>query len=166
MDHKVVLEDAEEHDRDTEEIFEDNLLDTFYPQRPARLEDVCLYNFVANYDWYGKDCDGDRKYTKLKKPRLPNRKVFDPEKDAQREDYYYSLIVLFVPFRTESSLLLDNERGEEAFHRLVNPDCCSYHARLQMLEAQSSIQKINEARHADLEEKISNDEPQLTGKQP
>ena len=51
MDHKVVLEDAEEHDRDTEEIFEDNLLDTFYPQRPARLEDVCLYNFVANYDW-------------------------------------------------------------------------------------------------------------------
>jgi len=53
-----------------------------------------------------------------------------------------------VPFRTESSLLLDIERAEDAFHRLENPDCSSYHARLQMLEAQSNI-KINEARHAD-----------------
>ena len=102
---------------------------------------------------------------KLKKPRLPNYKLFDPEKEAQREDYYYSLILLFVPFRTESSLLLDNKKGGEAFHRLVNTDCSSYHARLQILEAQSNI-KINEARHADgEEEKISkeDDEPQLMG---
>jgi len=83
MDHKVLLEIAE-HDPDTEEIFEDNLLDIFYPQRPARLKDVCLYNFVANYGWYGKDANGDRKYTKLKKPRLPNHKLFGPEKEAER----------------------------------------------------------------------------------
>jgi len=99
----------------------------------------------------------------LKKPRLPNHKLFDPEKEAQREDYYYSLILLFVSFRIESSLLLDNEKAEEAFHRLVNTDCSSYHARLLMLEAQSNI-KINEVRHADGEEKISeDDEPQLMG---
>ena len=54
-------------------------------------------------------------------------------------------------------------RAEEAFHRLVNPDCSSYHARLQMLEAQSNV-KINETIHADHEEKISkDDEPQLMG---
>ena len=163
LDHKTLLEIAE-HDPDTEEIFEDNLLDTYYPQRPTRLEDVCLYDFVANYDWYGKDANGDRKYSKLKKPCLTNHiKLFDPEKEAQREDYYYSLILLFVPFQTESSLLLDNERAEEAFYRLVNTDCSSYHARLQMLEAQSNI-KINEARHADGEEEISKDDkPQLMG---
>ena len=82
-------------------------------------------------------------------------------KRKHREDYYYySVILLFVPFRTDSSLLLDNERAEEAFHRLVNTDCSSYHARLQMLEAQSNIKKINEA---DGEGKISNDDdkPQL-----
>ena len=83
MDHKVLLEIAE-HDPDTEEIFEDNLLDTFYPQRRARLEDVCLYNFVANYDWQGEDANGDRKYSKLKKPCLSNHKLFDPQKEAQR----------------------------------------------------------------------------------
>ena len=33
-----------------------------YPQRPAALEDVCLYDFVANYDYYTKDKNGDRKY--------------------------------------------------------------------------------------------------------
>ena len=203
MDHKVLLEMAE-HNPDTEEIFEDNLLDTYYPQRPARLEDVCLYDFVANYDWYAKDRNGNRKYSKLNKPRLPNHKLFDPEKEAQREDYYYSLILLFVPFRTESSLLHDNETAEEApekeaqredyyyslillfvpfrtessllhdnetaeeaFRRLVNTDSSSYHARLQkMLEAQSNIKKINEARHADgEEEKISKEDndPQLMG---
>jgi len=89
---------------------------------------------VANYGWYGKDANGDRKYSKLKKPHLPNHKLFDPEKEAKR-DYYYSLILLFVPFQRESSLLLVNERAKEAFHRLVNTDCSSYHARLQMLEA-------------------------------
>ena len=166
MDHKVLLEIAE-HNPDTEEIFEDNLLDTYYPQRPARLEDVCLYDFVANYDWYAKDRNGNRKYSKLNKPRLPNHKLFDPEKEAQREDYYYSLILLFVPFRTESSLLHDNETAEEAFRRLVNTDSSSYHARLQkMLEAQSNIKEINEARHADgEEEKISKEDndPQLMG---
>ena len=86
MDHKVLLEIAE-YDPDTEDIFENNLLDTFYPQRPARLEDVRLYDFVANCDWYGEDANGDRKYTKLKKRRLPNHKLFDPEKEAQREDH-------------------------------------------------------------------------------
>ena len=37
------------------------------------------------------------KYTKLKKSRLPNHKLFDPQKENQREDYFYSLILLFVP---------------------------------------------------------------------
>jgi len=57
MDHKVLLEIVE-HDTEPEEIFEDNLLETFYLQRPASLEDVCLYDFVANYNWYGKDANG------------------------------------------------------------------------------------------------------------
>jgi len=119
-------------------------------------------DFVANYDWYGKDANGVRKYPKLKKPSLPNHKLFDPEKEAPREDYYYPLILLFVPFRTESSLLLDNENAEEAFHRLVNTECSSYHARLQIMEAQSNI-KFSEARHADGEEISKDDEPQLIG---
>ena len=55
------------------------------------------------------------------------------------------------------------KKAEEAFHRLVNTDCSSYHARLRMLEAQSNIKKINEAKHADGEKISKDDEPQLMG---
>ena len=103
-DHKLLKEIAK-HDPNTEDIYEDSLLDTHYPQRPKDLEDVCLCDFVANYDWQVKDKNGDRKYAKLKKPRLPNHKLFDPQKETVRE---------------ESSLLVDNETAEEAFHRLMN----------------------------------------------
>ena len=164
-DHKVLQEIAE-NDPDTEEIFLDNLLDTYYPQRPDSLEAVCLHDFVANYDWQSKDSRGNRMYKKLRKPRLPNHKLFDPENENQREDYYYSLTLLFTPFREESSLLLESETAEEAFHRLVSSDSSAYHAKLKrMLEAQSNI-KINEARLANgKEEKVSmeDDDPQLMG---
>ena len=66
-----MLKVISEHDPDTEDIFEDNLIDTFYPQRPQELEDVCLYDFVANYDWQGRDDQGRRKYKRLTKAQLP-----------------------------------------------------------------------------------------------
>ena len=55
--------------------------------------------------------------------------VFDPEKESQREDYFYSLILLFVPFQNESDLLLPKETVEEAFSRLLpnNPNWSKYH---------------------------------------
>ena len=34
---------------------------------PDDLEDVCLHEFVANYNWYGKDSKEERKYSKLGK---------------------------------------------------------------------------------------------------
>ena len=112
-DHKQLKEIAE-HNPDNEDIFEDNI-DNFYPQRPQELED----DFVANYDWQGRDRQGRRIYKRLTKPKLPNHKLFDPENENQREDYYYSLVLLFSPFRDESSLLVDNETAQAAFHRLM-----------------------------------------------
>lgn len=47
-------------------------------------------------------------------------KTFDPDNENQREDYYYSLMLLFVPFRDESSLFREN-------------DLCAYHERLQTM---------------------------------
>ena len=63
----------------TEDISEDNLIDSYYPHRPRDMENICLYNFLANYEWYGKNDNGDRKYSKLTKPLLLNHKLFDPE---------------------------------------------------------------------------------------
>ena len=42
-----------ESDPNNEAIFEQNLIENYYPQRPKHLHKVCLYDFVANYNWYG-----------------------------------------------------------------------------------------------------------------
>ena len=48
-DHGEFLE-MESTDPDSEEIFKENLYNNYYPGRPDDLEDVCLHDFVANYD--------------------------------------------------------------------------------------------------------------------
>ena len=128
----------------------DNLLSTNYPNRPQELEEVCLYEFVAEYDWQSKDSRGNRRYWKLAKHRMVNHKIFDPSKESQREDYYYySLLLLFVPFRNETCILGKNKTPEEAFNWFL-PDsksCSRYHSHLQeMIKARKNVGKINEAR--------------------
>ena len=36
-------------------------------------------------------------------------------KEMERDDFYYSLIFLFVPFRDDSTLVMEGETMEEAF---------------------------------------------------
>jgi hypothetical protein len=165
-DHKVLQEMAK-HNPNSQTVFEDNVVDTFYPQRPSALDNVCLYDFVANYKLQGVDSQGQRVYRKLSKPRLPNHKIFDPGNENQREDYYYSLVLLFSPFKDESSLVLSNETAEQAYHRLLNSRSSSYHAKLKsILAAASNVKNINDARQANMEEEKKpeeDNEPQLLG---
>ena len=82
--------------------------------------------------------------------------MFDPEKEDERESYFYSLIFLFVPFRDESGLLLEGETAEVAFNRFLpnHSDCSLYHKKLQkMLKASSYLKQVNDAREQ--EEKVS-----------
>ena len=95
-DHSELLE-MESTDPDSDNIFKENLYSNYYPDRPEELQDLCLHDFVANFAWYGKDSKGQKKYRMLGKPRLVNHKIFDPEKEDHRADYFYSLILLFVP---------------------------------------------------------------------
>ena len=88
-DHKV-LEDVAKRDPASEDIFQDSLLDNHYPRRPSNLEGVCLYDSIANYDYSGTDSNGDRKYRKLRKPRLPNHRLFDPERRPDRSLLLFS----------------------------------------------------------------------------
>ena len=53
-DHKKI----KERNPNSADIFEASLLDTFYPERPADMEDVCLYDLVADYVKLGVDKNG------------------------------------------------------------------------------------------------------------
>ena len=152
---------------ESEDIFMEDIVSCNYPNRPDDLEDLCLHDFVANYDSHSKDSQGRRIYRKVTKSRLVSQKMFDPKKEDQRESFFYSLLLLFVPFRDESSLLQEQETAEEAFKRLLpaNVECSAYHARLQaMLKAQENLKAITDARKLSVpEEHESDDEPQLVG---
>ena len=88
------LKELEELDPGSEDVFMDNLVGNHYPDRPQNLEVVCLHDFVANYTASGKDKSGHKTYRKLQKPRLVNHYVFDPQKNEDREKYYYPLGIL------------------------------------------------------------------------
>ena len=71
---------------DATDIFENNLIHTFYPKRPSELDEVCLYNFIKDYmhDPQQGQC---HEYRQLTKPCIPNHKSFDPINENQKEDY-------------------------------------------------------------------------------
>ena len=100
-DHSKLTEMRECTPNSTD-IFEANLIDTFYPERPDDMEDVRLYDFVADYVKTGVDKHGNTTYHRLTKSVLPNHKLYNPTKEDEKENYYYSLLLLFVPFRNES----------------------------------------------------------------
>ena len=108
MNHSRLVE-MRESNPNSIAIFEDNVIDTFYPQRPDDMEDVCLYDFVASYVKCGIDKDGNVVYRELNKSVLPNHKMYNPNKENERESYFYSLLLLFVPFRNEEDLTEDGE---------------------------------------------------------
>ena len=130
-------------------IFNSNLINDFYPARPAEFENVCLYDFVKHYTYCGVDSSGNRAYRKLEKPRLPNHRMYDPTKENERENYYYSLLLLFVPFRHEADLIGEHSSAEEAFNEFLalNADMKCHHDKLvKMLEAHKKVTEINNDR--------------------
>ena len=76
LKNQKVLQKMAECNPNDKASFEDNVVDTFYLQRPAKLEHVCLYDFILN-EFQGIDDQGHRVYKKLGKPKLPNHKIFD-----------------------------------------------------------------------------------------
>ena len=114
-----------------------------------------------------KDSAGNRTYRKLTKPKFINHKMYDPNNPEEREDYFYALLLLFVPFRDESSLLNEDETAEEAFERLLpdDDDASTYHSRLQaMLKARNTLKEINQARELDpIEKNEDNEDPEVYG---
>ena len=64
-------------DPDSTEYFMNGVIDTHYPARPDKYEDMCLYEFVQWIDWR-KDNKGKVMYKKYTKPKLPNHKLWNP----------------------------------------------------------------------------------------
>ena len=89
-------------------------MDMFYPERPDNIEDVWLYDFVADYVKTGVDNRGNTTYCRLVKSVLPNHKLYIPDKENEKKSYY-RLLLFFVLFRDESDLMEEGGSAEDAF---------------------------------------------------
>ena len=92
------LQQLAESDPHSNDLYQANLIDNFYPNRPTSLAHVCLFDFVKWYRRGDNDAEGRRQYVRLGKPKIPNHRIYDPNKPDEREAYFYSLLLLFVPF--------------------------------------------------------------------
>ena len=95
---------------DSDDIFMEDIVSCNYPNRPDDLEDLCLHDFIANYDSHSKDSQGRHIYRKATKPRLVSHKTFDTKKRLFLffDSGFQSLTVVllhFVPFKNKPSLL-------------------------------------------------------------
>ena len=135
-------QELQQMDPDSNVLYQANLFDNFYPNRPAALSHVCLYDFVKWYRRGDDDAEGRRQYVRAGKPKVVNHRLYDPNKLDEREAYFYSLLLLFVPFTDESKLVGDGQTAEESFneHFKDYSSMEGHHESLQkMLQAQSKV---------------------------
>ena len=99
--------------------------------------------------------------------------MFDPSRENERESYYNSLLLLFMPFRNEDELIEKGESSEGAFNRHMQQNSAlnTHSEKLQrMLKAKENVNKLSETRQAaeknvPMSEPMEEDEgPQVAGK--
>ncbi|XP_044594803.1 uncharacterized protein LOC123272168 [Cotesia glomerata] len=97
---KEEIEELVRNDPESTEIFCPSLIDDYYPNRPKDLENLCLYNFAKWYDT-----------TKTE----PKNNINEYNIANRPEDYFYSLLLLFQPWRNIDELKNGFETYTESF---------------------------------------------------
>ena len=52
----IDFKDVEKMNRDSKEVFFNNIIDTYYPKRPEILDNMCLYDFASKFDYKTTPC--------------------------------------------------------------------------------------------------------------
>jgi len=156
---KRVLKPITEIDRllknnpESDDIFYAHWVLDVYPQRPDKLEDVCLHDLLA---WYEKAPTGSddmqlrRSGTYLRrrtqKPYIVTHKTVNPNKSSDdREIYFYHLLKLFKPWRDECELCEEGKTSHDKFmeEQLNYPAMSQYHQ--QQVHTASQDEEIDRA---------------------
>ena len=89
---------------DCKNILYPSLIDTYYPNRPTKLESTNLYTFMSWYDVLNKQRSKAATYypllgrylKKRNQPYLLNHYKYNPEQEPEK--YFYSMLLLFRPW--------------------------------------------------------------------
>lgn len=116
-------------------------MDDHYPARPQELENVCLYDFVKCYDVVKEIKDNSESYKfeygiikKRKLECLVSHKIYNVQQNP--EHYFYSLLLLFKPWRRLEDLKGNNETYTEAFDgcKIDLISALQHHEKLQEIQ--------------------------------
>ena len=163
--------DLQKADPKSSNIFHNDMLSTFYPQRPSNLENMSLKQYAANYKKvykkkgdHGDDNDDDKgsedcstscinepfielkgnngRMRKTPKEALVYHHEFDPH--VHPEQYYFSLLLLFKPWRKEEDLKGTCQTYQEAFEQSLKdfPQMKAYDSLKQKVA--SSRKKVDD----------------------
>jgi len=125
------------------DIFYSSLLDNHYPRRPSKLEKISLYEFAQWYDiskmkpksknteYY--EIDGDYYPKRRQRGHLINHYKYNV--NAQPEKYFFSLLLMFQPWRKLEALRNECDTYAESFHKikLHHVEALQYHEKLEEL---------------------------------
>ncbi|MEW8545326.1 MAG: DUF6570 domain-containing protein [Candidatus Thiodiazotropha sp.] len=140
---------------DSTDIFRSNVLD-YYTDRPDSMENVSLFKFAS---WYTL-CRGNQanqnaphsleriKLQSLGKTFRRRQKaavIRTPKFSPDTDNYFYSLLMLHLPYRHEKTLILPYSSVQEAFvhkHSLFDLQDIHYEAYLRDLEKIARLIKL------------------------
>ena len=147
---------------DSEDIWYPSMVDTYYPNRPSELEQTNLYTFMSWYDVVIKKPNEaityypilSRYLKKRQRPYLLNHFKYNPEQEPEK--YFFSMLLLFKPWRESDSLKADNSSYTEAFNNCKQElmDGIEYHEQLTRLqEADTKVRELISERRVELRKK-------------
>ena len=143
------LQQMAESDPDSNDLYQANLIDNFYPNRPASLGHVCLYDFVKWYRRGDNDAEGRRQYVSMLELESQRFQITEymTQTNQTNERHTFTLCYCLT--------------AEEAFneHFRDHSSMEHHHESLQkMLQAQAKVRRINEARK---EEEVPADKDEI-----
>ena len=137
------LESIVETNPTSQQIFYPHFVLDVYPDRPASLEDMSLHDFLSQYDKVPTR-ENDKNQLQLQTLSFSLRKrthnnyivthrLINPNKSPEDEElYYYQLLKLFKPWRSEADLVTPGQSHKDTFNSACNtyPDMNTYHNQL------------------------------------
>jgi len=159
-------------DPESIDIFYPSLVDDLYPHRPNELENISLYEFAQWYDISKiKPKNKYVEYYKIDNGKYLKRRqrgyLIDHYKvnvNTQPENYFFSLLLMFKPWRKLEDLRNGDDTYAESFHKekLHLVEALRYHEKLEELQKafETAKQLVQQCLDDDLQKQQSQDDPE------
>ena len=144
---------------ESSDIYTSSYIDDYYPNRPDKLEDCSLYEFMKWYDRMAPSTNIPQSWLSLKnnlgfikkrnRPYAINHYQHNPSKsEIEKERWFHALLMMFKPWRNELMQLGEFQTHEAAVKDVLDalPDMKAYITKLNKYdeitkEAETEIER-------------------------